>query len=139
MGSGTGSDVVLDIRSPGTTLTDDAFPARVGVDQDFFRAHKHDGVTCLHPRTRIRHRDRRDRPPASEFHATRMDGDWHEQAIATETGDEPVRGPVVKRFRGADLFHLSATHDRDARRARECLGLVMGYKKNRDPFRCKNV
>jgi hypothetical protein len=50
-----------------------------------------------------------------------MDGDWHEQAIATETGDKPVSRPVVKRLGRADLFHLSATHDRDARRARECL------------------
>ena len=113
MGGGSGSDVVLDIRPPGSTFTDDAFPARVRVDDDLFRAHKHDGVTRLHPRSRIRDRYRRDRPPAGEFHASGMNGNRHEEPVATETGDEPVGGSVVKRFWRADLFHLPATHDRD--------------------------
>jgi hypothetical protein len=53
VGRRTGADVVLDIRSPGTTLTNDALSLRIWVNQDFLRANKHDGVPCLHPRSRI--------------------------------------------------------------------------------------
>jgi hypothetical protein len=49
----TGADVILDIRSPGTTLTNDALSLRIWVNQDFLRANKHDGVPCLYPRSRI--------------------------------------------------------------------------------------
>lgn len=53
VGRRTGADVVLNIRSPGTTLTDDAFSLRIWVNQDFLRAYKQDSVPCLHPRSRI--------------------------------------------------------------------------------------